>query len=167
MRQPGQLSHLDARGNARMVDVGGKRETKRRAAAECLVRVNERTFAAIAQGCVPKGDVLATARIAGIMAAKRTHELIPLCHPLKLTSVKVDFELSLRHRSIAVFALATALDRTGVEMEALTAASMAALTIYDMCKALQKDIVISGLKLIAKAGGKGGKYHRDAQRGLA
>jgi len=159
-QQSSQLSHLDARGHASMVDVAGKKITRRRAAAECLVSMNASTLAAILEGGVPKGDVLSVARIAGIQAAKRTPELIPLCHGLNLTSVKVDFEVSPRHNSVAIFALATALDRTGVEMEALTAAAVAALTIYDMCKALQKNMTISGLKLIAKSGGKSGLYTR-------
>lgn len=159
-QQGSQLSHLDARGNASMVDVAAKKVTRRRAAAECLVNMSAATLAAILEGGVPKGDVLSVARIAGIQAAKRTPELIPLCHGLNLTSVKVDFEISHRHNCVAVFALATALDRTGVEMEALTAAAVAALTIYDMCKALQKDMTISGLKLTAKTGGKSKPYAR-------
>jgi cyclic pyranopterin phosphate synthase len=160
MTQKPQLSHLDKRGHAAMVDVAGKQVTRRRAAAECQVYMSAATLAAIIEGGVPKGDVLSVARIAGIQAAKRTSELIPLCHSLHITSVKVDFELSLLHNSVSVFALVSALDRTGVEMEALTAASVAALTIYDMCKALQKDMTITGLKLIAKSGGKSGPYVR-------
>lgn len=159
-QQQPQLSHLDARGNATMVDVAAKPITRRRAAAECQVCMSAATLAAIMEGSVPKGDVLSVARIAGIQAAKRTHELIPLCHGLNLTSVKVDFELSPRHNCVSVFALVSALDRTGVEMEALSAASIAALTIYDMCKASQKDMTISGLKLIAKSGGRHGPYVR-------
>ncbi|MCC6152026.1 MAG: cyclic pyranopterin monophosphate synthase MoaC [Planctomycetes bacterium] len=159
-QQSSQLSHLDARGHASMVDVADKKVTRRRAAAECLVSMNANTLAAILEGGVPKGDVLSVARIAGIQAAKRTPELIPLCHGLNLTSIKVDFEISARHNCVAIFALATALDRTGVEMEALTAAAVAALTIYDMCKALQKDMTITGLKLVAKSGGKSGLFKR-------
>lgn len=156
------LTHLDARGRARMVDVADKEVTRREASAEAFVLMRRETFHAIRDGQVPKGDVLSTARIAGILAAKRTPELIPLCHPLKITSVGVEFEM-LRARpgrrdGVRIVATVKALDRTGVEMEALTAASVAALTIYDMAKALEKGMQVGPVRLLAKSGGKSGDF---------
>ncbi|MCA8910632.1 MAG: cyclic pyranopterin monophosphate synthase MoaC [Planctomycetes bacterium] len=146
-----------------MVDVGGKPVTQRTATAEAFVRMNAATHASILAGDLPKGDVLGTARIAGIMAAKRTHEAIPMCHPLAIDSVKVEFETDVAADSagragIRVLASVKCTGRTGVEMEALHAAAVAALTIYDMAKAVEKGMEIAGLKLLAKTGGKSGDW---------
>ena len=151
-----ELTHLDAEGKARMVDVGGKAETQRVAIASGRIRMNQAALAAIRDGSVPKGDVLAAARIAGIMAAKKTADLIPLCHPLALTSATVDF--AIEDDAVLVTASAALTGRTGVEMEALTATSIALLTIYDMAKAIDKGMVISDLRLIEKRGGKSGHW---------
>ena len=150
------LTHLDEHGKARMVDVGGKAETQRVAVASGRIRMNPEALAAIRDGAVPKGDVLAAARIAGIMAAKKTADLIPLCHPLALTSVTVDF--AIEGDAVCATASAALAGRTGVEMEALTATSVALLTIYDMAKAIDKGMVISDLRLIEKRGGKSGDW---------
>ncbi|MFM5955046.1 MAG: cyclic pyranopterin monophosphate synthase MoaC [Novosphingobium sp.] len=150
------LTHLDEQGKARMVDVGGKAETRRVAVAEGRIAMSPAALAAIRDGAVPKGDVLAAARIAGIMAAKKTAELIPLCHPLALDAVTVDF--SLEDNGVRAAASASLTGRTGVEMEALTAVSVALLTIYDMAKAIDKAMVISGIRLIEKLGGKSGPW---------
>jgi cyclic pyranopterin phosphate synthase len=150
------LTHLDAAGNARMVDVGGKAETRRIAVAEGRIRMNAEALSAIRGGGVPKGDVFAAARIAGIMAAKRTAELIPLCHPLSLDAVTVDF--TFEDGAIRARATASLSGRTGVEMEAMTAASIALLTIYDMAKALDKAMVIDAVHLVEKSGGKSGDW---------
>ncbi len=154
----GKLTHFDESGNAAMVDVTDKAETHRTAVAMGSIRMNEAAFAAIQHGTADKGDVLGVARVAGIMAAKRTAELIPLCHPLMLTSVKVDF--TLRPESLTVESVCTAKlsGKTGVEMEAMTGVSVALLTIYDMCKALDKGMVISDIRLLEKSGGKSGDY---------
>ncbi len=151
-----ELTHLDAAGNARMVDVGGKAATQRLAVASGLIRMNAMALAAIQDGDVLKGDVLAAARIAGIMAAKKTADLIPLCHPLMLDSVTVAF--SFEPGALRVSATAALTGKTGVEMEALTAATVALLTIYDMAKALDKGMVIEDLRLIEKRGGKSGDW---------
>lgn len=151
-----KLSHLDDAGNAAMVDIFAKNATVREAVAEGRITMSAEALAAIRDGAVKKGDVLATARIAGIMAAKKTSELIPLCHPLALSKVAVDFEFE--DDGIRVTALARLTGQTGVEMEALTAASMALLTIYDMAKAIDKGMVISGLRLLSKSGGKSGDW---------
>lgn len=151
-----ELTHLDEHGKARMVDVGGKAETRRVAIAEGRIVMSPAALAAIRDGTVPKGDVLAAARIAGIMAAKKTAELIPLCHPLALDSATIDF--GIEDDGVRVTASAALSGRTGVEMEALTAASVALLTIYDMAKAVDKGMVISGLRLIEKRGGKSGNW---------
>ncbi|MFN8201023.1 MAG: cyclic pyranopterin monophosphate synthase MoaC [Solirubrobacteraceae bacterium] len=156
----GELTHLDERGQARMVDVGGKEVTQRRAVARALVRMSPATAAAIAAGDAPKGDVLATARIAGIQAAKRTSELIPLCHPLALEKVTVDAEVDAAEGLVTVTAEARVTARTGVEMEALTAASVAALTVYDMVKGIERGVEIASVALLAKTGGKSA-YARD------
>lgn len=150
------LTHLDATGTARMVDVGGKAETQRMARAGGVIRMSAEALAAIKAGDAPKGDVLGTARIAGIMAAKKTAELIPLCHPLALTSVEVTFDYV--DGGIAVSAAASLTGKTGVEMEAMTAASVALLTVYDMAKALDKGMVIEGVRLLEKRGGKSGHW---------
>lgn len=150
------LTHLDDKGAARMVDVGGKAETRRSATAAGFIRMSPATLAAIRDGSGPKGDVLAASRIAGIMAAKKTGELIPLCHPLALDAVTVDF--AFEANGIAVSTRASLSGKTGVEMEALTAASIALLTIYDMAKALEKGMVIENIRLIEKTGGKSGDW---------
>ena len=155
-----RLTHLDEAGNAAMVDVSGKAMTVREAVAEGRITMSAAALAAIREGAVKKGDVLATARIAGIMAAKKTSELIPLCHPLMLSKVAVDF--AFETDGIRVTAMARLTAQTGVEMEALTAASMALLTIYDMAKALDKGMVIGGLRLLEKRGGKSGDWTAEA-----
>ncbi len=152
----GRLTHLDEAGAARMVDVGGKHATGRSAIATGRIRMSTEAVAALWEGSGPKGDALATARIAGIMAAKRTAELIPLCHPLALEAVTVDF--AAEEDAIRVTATASLTGRTGVEMEAMTAASIALLTLYDMGKALDRAMVIDGVRLLAKAGGKSGDW---------
>jgi len=152
-----KLTHLDDQGAARMVDVGGKSDTIRAATASGRITMAPATIAAVRDGSGPKGDVLAAARIAGIMAAKKTGDLIPLCHPLALDSVSVDF--TFEDNAISVNAKASLTAKTGVEMEALTAASIALLTIYDMAKALEKGMVIEHVRLIEKTGGKSGDWH--------
>jgi cyclic pyranopterin phosphate synthase len=156
-----QLTHLDPAGHAKMVDVSAKHATAREAIAEGFVEMNIDTLRAIADGTVPKGEVLGVARIAGIMAAKRTGELIPLCHPLPVESVEVDFDVPVLEPDdgaetvrLYVKAAARIVAKTGIEMEALTAVSVAALTIYDMCKAIDKKMTIGGIKLLKKTGGK-------------
>ena len=153
-----QLTHINAAGEAHMVDVSAKAETVREARAEVLVLMQPETLQMIMEGSHHKGDVFATARIAGIQAAKRTWELIPLCHPLMLSKVEVNLEAEPDHSRVRITTLCRLSGKTGVEMEALTAASVAALTIYDMCKAVQKDIVIDQLRLISKNGGKSGDF---------
>jgi cyclic pyranopterin phosphate synthase len=152
------FTHIDAEGRTRMVDVGGKSKTRRLAVAGCEVRLSAETMALLATAALPKGDALATAKIAGIMAAKRTADLIPLCHPLPLAFADVRFDVDEAAAIVRVEAVASTTAETGVEMEALAAASVAALTIYDMCKAVQKDIVISEIRLLYKAGGKSGVF---------
>lgn len=153
-----QLTHINAAGEAHMVDVSAKAETVREARAEVLVLMQPETLQMIIEGSHHKGDVFATARIAGIQAAKRTWELIPLCHPLMLSKVEVNLEAEPDYNRVRITTLCRLTGKTGVEMEALTAASVAALTIYDMCKAVQKDIVIDQLRLISKSGGKSGDF---------
>ena len=154
-----QLTHLDAQGQASMVDVSEKASTHRRAIAAASVIMRPVTLAAIRSGDVKKGDVLGTARVAGIMAAKKTHELIPLCHPLLLTKVAVDFEYV--EQGVDIVTTVICQGQTGVEMEALTAASVAALTIYDMAKALEKTMRIENVRLLRKEGGKSGLFEAD------
>jgi cyclic pyranopterin phosphate synthase len=154
------LTHLDAQGHARMVNIGGKSETSRVAIASGRIRMSEAALAAIRDGEVPKGDVLAAARIAGIMAAKKTAELIPLCHPLALDSVTIDF--AIEADGVLATATASLTGKTGVEMEAMTAASIALLTIYDMAKAIDKGMVIEAVRLIEKRGGKSGTWKAPA-----
>jgi cyclic pyranopterin phosphate synthase len=151
-----RLTHLDSRGQARMVDVGGKPETARSATATGRIRMSADALAAVQEGSGPKGDVLAAARIAGIMAAKKTGELIPLCHPLSLDAVNVEFVFEAD--SVRATATASLTGRTGVEMEAMTATSIALLTIYDMAKALDKVMVIEEVRLLEKTGGKSGAW---------
>lgn len=152
------LTHLDEHGAARMVDVSDKELTAREATAEALIVLSEEAFAAVMDGSAPKGDVLAAARIAGIMGAKKTSELIPLCHPLPLSKMAIDFEPQADRNAIRIVAMAKTTAQTGVEMEALTAASIAALTVYDMVKAVDKGAVIESIRLLTKSGGKSGAY---------
>jgi cyclic pyranopterin phosphate synthase len=157
-RKPARLTHLGADGKADMVDVGAKAETERTAVAEGAVTMQAATLKIILEGNAKKGDVLGAARIAGIMAAKKTSELIPLCHPLLLTKIAVDIEPDEELPGLRVTALARVSGKTGVEMEALTAASVACLTIYDMAKAVDRAMVISNIRLVEKTGGKSGDY---------
>jgi cyclic pyranopterin phosphate synthase len=156
------FTHLDAEGRARMVDVSDKQETDREAIAGARVVMRPETLERIRSGDVAKGDVLAVARLAGIMAAKRTAELIPLCHPLALTSVKVDLECAPERSAVEITATCKLRGRTGVEMEALTAASVAALTVYDMCKAVDRGMVVTDLRLLRKSGGKSGNWEAES-----
>jgi cyclic pyranopterin phosphate synthase len=158
---PAGLTHLDARGNARMVDVGDKPATERRAVARATVKVSPETAALVQSGNAPKGDVLATARIAGIQGGKRTSELIPLCHPLSLSFLGVEGEIDASAGEIVLTAEARTTGPTGVEMEALTAASVAALTVYDMVKGVQRDAEIASVVLLQKSGGRSGDYTRS------
>jgi cyclic pyranopterin phosphate synthase len=155
------FTHLDAEGRARMVDISDKQETDRVAIAGARVVMRPETLERIRSGDVAKGDVLAVARLAGIMAAKRTAELIPLCHPLALTSVEVDLECAPERSAVEITATCKLRGRTGVEMEALTAASVAALTVYDMCKAVDRGIVVTDLRLLRKSGGKSGNWEAE------
>ncbi len=155
------LTHLDSAGRAHMVDVSSKEVTERVASARGRVTMDRRTLDLVVAGDVPKGDVLTVARIAGIMAAKRTSEIIPLCHPLGLTSASVVVEPDALQSAITIMATCRVTGRTGVEMEALTAVSAAALTIYDMLKAVDRHMVIEGVHLIEKSGGRSGAWHHD------
>ncbi len=152
------LSHINEQGRARMVDVTDKESTVRIATAKGTVKVNSDTMALIKSGGMKKGDVLAVAQVAGIMAAKKTADIIPMCHPLRLSSVDINFELT--DTEIVIQATVKCKESTGVEMEALTAVSTAALTIYDMCKAVQRDIEITDIRLMYKSGGKSGVFER-------
>lgn len=157
------LTHLDEAGQARMVDVSGKAETIREAVARGRISMNEAAYRAVKEGSLEKGEALAVARVAGIAAAKRTSELVPLCHPIRLTRVAIEFSFDDASRSIAVEARAKARDATGVEMEAMTAASVALLTLYDMAKALDRAMVISDVRLVYKSGGKSGTFVREEE----
>jgi cyclic pyranopterin phosphate synthase len=154
-----KLTHFDDRGNAHMVDVGGKGETERVAVARASVTMLPATLKLIRDKKAAKGDVLAVAQLAGIMAAKKTPELIPLCHPLSLSSVDVKLSLDSKRNAVDIEATCKLKGRTGVEMEALTAASVAALTVYDMCKSVDRGMVISEVKLVHKSGGKSGTFN--------
>jgi cyclic pyranopterin monophosphate synthase len=165
MTEANPFTHLDARGNPRMVDVGEKEVTRRLALAEGRIRTSPETVEAIAGDRTPKGNVLVVAQLAGIMAAKRTAELIPLCHPLPLTSVEVELELDRELPGVRARAQARVDARTGVEMEALTAVSAALLTVYDMCKALDRGMVIEEVRLLRKEGGRSGAWAADPGRG--
>lgn len=156
-----ELTHLDAQGRAQMVDVTEKSVTEREATAEARVVMLPETLAMITEGRHKKGDVLAVARIAGIQAAKKTAELIPLCHPLLLTSIKVEIEADAIHNQIRIQATCKLAGQTGVEMEALTAVSVAALALYDMCKAVDKGMTIDGIRLLEKKGGKSGHWSAE------
>jgi cyclic pyranopterin monophosphate synthase len=160
-----RLSHIGDKGEARMVDVSDKPATARTAVAEGFVAMAPATLELLESGETPKGDVIATARIAGIMAAKRTHELIPLCHPLSLTKVSVDFEPTPEPPGVRVTAEVKTSGSTGVEMEALTAVSVACLTLYDMLKAVDRAMRIGGIRVLEKAGGRSGHYRAEANAG--
>ncbi len=155
------FSHFNESGRARMVDVGGKAVTERTAIASGRVLVNAETFRLIKTGGMKKGDVLGTAQIGGIMGGKRTSDIIPMCHPIFITGIDIDFNLNEEDLAVEIAATAKCSGVTGVEMEALTAVSVAALTVYDMCKAVQKDMVISDIKLLKKTGGKSGTFIRE------
>lgn len=156
-----RLTHLDEQGDARMVDVGGKPVTERRAVARATVRMSPETAAVVAAGDAPKGDVLGTARIAGVMAAKKTGELIPLCHPIGLDHVDVDAQIDVAAGTVTLTATASVTARTGVEMEAMTAASVAALTVYDMVKGVERGVAIEAVVLLEKTGGRSGVWRRS------
>ncbi|WP_144211866.1 cyclic pyranopterin monophosphate synthase MoaC [Shewanella donghaensis] len=156
------FTHINADGNAHMVDVTEKNVTEREARAEAFIEMAPSTLEMIMSGSHHKGDVFATARIAGIQAAKKTSDLIPLCHPLMLTKVEVDLEAQPELNRVRITSLCKLSGKTGVEMEALTAASVAALTIYDMCKAVQKDMIISQVRLLEKRGGKSGHFQAES-----
>jgi cyclic pyranopterin phosphate synthase len=156
--------HWNRRGEARMVEVGDKPASVRTAVASAVVRVSAETATRLAAGTVPKGDVMGVARIAGISAAKRTWELIPLCHPIALTGVEVELALDRRRKAIDVKATARAFDRTGVEMEAMVAASIASLTLYDMLKGIDRGITVTDIALDEKTGGRSGKWRRERTR---
>ena len=153
------FTHINEAGYAHMVDVSEKAPTQRTASAGCVVRLNQETYNLIKSGGIKKGDVLAVAQIAGIMAAKRTSDLIPMCHPIALTAADIEFTLDDTNHTVTIKATVRCVGETGIEMEALTAASVAALTIYDMCKSSQRDIVIDNVRLLHKSGGKSGDYN--------
>lgn len=154
------LSHIDKKGRARMVDVSAKGETERVAVAACTVSMGEKALSTVIENESVKGDVLTVAKLAGIMAAKRTGEMIPLAHTIKLTNVEIDFTVRKKEREIDIKTEVKSYGKTGVEMEALTAAASSALTIYDMCKAVDRSIMISNLRLLEKSGGKSGRWVR-------
>lgn len=156
-----KLTHFDDEGRARMVDVSEKAETERIATAKGEIQVSPETAQRIAEGTIGKGDVLSVARLAGIMGAKRTPDLIPLCHPLSLSSVSVELSLDQQHNTVLIEATCKLKGRTGVEMEALTAVNVAALTVYDMCKAMDRSMVIGNIRLTHKSGGKSGRYEAN------
>lgn len=153
-----KLNHFDSNGNAIMVDVTEKNITERQAIASGKIFVNDETYKKIVEGNMAKGDVLGVARVAGIMATKKTSDLIPMCHPLMLTKSKIDFEFNEKEKSITAISVVKLSGKTGVEMEALTGVNVALLTIYDMCKAIDKNMVISDIHLVEKTGGKSGKF---------
>jgi cyclic pyranopterin phosphate synthase len=159
----GDLTHLDERGRARMVDVSAKDETVRIATARGRVVMRPETLRLIQSGGVKKGDVLAIAQVAGVMGAKKTSDIIPLCHPLPITGVDLTFDLDEESSAVEIEASARVVGKTGVEMEALTAVATAALTVYDMCKAVDKDMVIDQIRLVHKVGGKSGEYVRQGE----
>ena len=161
MQHLDDFTHFNEQGRAKMVDVGEKDITSRSATAAARVLVSPETFERIKTGGMKKGDVLTVAQIAGVMGAKRTPDLIPMCHPIQITGIDLDLSLDKTRFSVEIYATVSCTGRTGVEMEALTAASTAALTVYDMCKAVQKDIVISDIRLIQKTGGVHGDFHRE------
>lgn len=155
------FTHIDEKGKARMVDVSGKPQTQREAVARGAIYMKPETIGMIIERAIPKGDVITVARVAGIMAAKRTSELIPMCHPLNLASVNVDIAIEKEKRRLIIESRVRTVGQTGVEMEALTAVSVTALTIYDMCKSVDKEMVISDIMLLEKRGGKSGEFRRS------
>ena len=155
------FSHMDSDGNARMVDVSGKGDSQRTAIVRCLVRLSPETFSLLKENALPKGDVLTTAKIAGIQAAKRTADMIPMCHPLPISYVDIRFSVSDVDSTIELEGEVRTTYKTGVEMEALVGVQVAAATIYDMCKAVQKDIVIDNCRLVFKSGGKSGTFEAE------
>lgn len=155
------LTHFNARGEAHMVDVGEKQVTSRKAVAEGWIVMQLETLQRIAEGGHKKGDVLGIARVAGIMAAKKTPDLVPLCHPLMLTRVNIDFDIDAQNSAVCCIATAETTERTGVEMEALTAVQIALLTIYDMCKAVDRGMIMQNIQLVEKSGGKSGHWQRN------
>jgi cyclic pyranopterin phosphate synthase len=157
------FTHLDEKGRAKMVDVTAKESTVREALAQGKVLMNPNTLRAIEQGEVPKGDVLGVARIAGIMAAKKTSDIVPMCHPLELTGINIDFSSSIEKGEVTIKASVKTVGKTGVEMEAMTAVSAAALAIYDMCKSADRGIILSDIKLLTKSGGKSGTFVRQKE----
>ena len=160
-----ELTHFNTAGEAHMVDVGGKTETHRVAVAEGFIGMRPRTLELVASGSHRKGDVLGIARVAGIMAAKRTADLVPLCHPVPLSSVSVDLQVDARAGGVRCTATAETVSRTGVEMEALTAVQVALLTVYDMCKAVDRGMTIGDVRLLEKSGGRSGHWRRDTDCG--
>ncbi len=156
----GKLTHMDASGRAKMVDVGEKSETEREGVAEAVITMKPETLALIKEGRIKKGDVLAVAQVAGVMGAKKTPDVIPMCHPIEITGVDFEFQIDEDASSITILAAVRNIGRTGVEMEALTAVSVAALTIYDMCKAIDRGMIIDGISLVRKSGGRSGVYER-------
>ena len=163
MQNGSDFTHFNDEGRARMVDVGEKPETRRTATAAARVLVSPQTFALIRSGGMKKGDVLTVAQVAGIMGAKQTSTLIPMCHPVAVDGIDLSLRLDEERCSVEILATVSCAGRTGVEMEALTAASTAALTVYDMCKAVQKDMIITDLRLLEKSGGVHGDYHREEE----
>ncbi|MBI9079166.1 MAG: cyclic pyranopterin monophosphate synthase MoaC [Pseudodesulfovibrio sp.] len=155
------FSHMDNDGNARMVDVSGKVDTQRTAIVRCLVRLSPETLALLMKNALPKGDVLTTAKIAGIQAAKRTADMIPMCHPLPISYADIRFNVDESESTIELEAEVRTIYKTGIEMEALVGAQIAAATIYDMCKAVQKNIIIDNCRLVFKSGGKSGTFKAD------
>ena len=156
-----ELSHLNKEGHAKMVDVSLKADTVRIAVAEATIKMEKETLIRIIEGGLKKGDVLAVSQVAGIMAAKKTPEIIPMCHPLLLTGIDIHFEHNLDSSELTIQSTVSLTGKTGVEMEALTAVSVAALTVYDMCKAIDKGMIIKEIKLLKKSGGKSGEYRRE------
>lgn len=156
-----KLSHLDEKGNARMVDVTRKAATARKAVARGKILMQPATLALIEGGTMQKGDVLGVARIAGVMAAKRTSDLIPLCHPLMLTDIDIRFSPHLSRGELTIEATVCTVGKTGVEMEAMTAVSVAALTVYDMCKSVDRQMIVSDIRLVSKQGGRSGTFKRE------
>ena len=156
-----ELSHLNKEGHAKMVDVSLKADTVRIAVAEATIKMEKETLKRIIEGGFKKGDVLAVSQVAGIMAAKKTPEIIPMCHPLLLTGIDIHFEHNLDSSELTIQSTVSLTGKTGVEMEALTAVSVAALTVYDMCKAIDKGMIIKEIKLLKKSGGKSGEYRRE------
>lgn len=163
MQPKSELTHLDEHGRARMVDVGAKNVSERRATARARLRTDQATLVRILQGDLPKGDVLAVARTAGILAAKQTPNLIPLCHPLPLSMVEISFSAGAEPGVLEVEARVAVTARTGAEMEAMTAVTIAGLTVYDMCKSVDRSMVLTDVRLVAKSGGKSGDYRREGE----